>query len=115
MLRALTGHTSIYLCKQLKTHIKELNQLMAAKGFTSFNQYANSTFVHDLTHNYEKYVGNKSPLKHEVRIDYYNDTPTMAREKLNTFTNGQILDSYNHISDWRLLLSREAKKRGIKI
>ena len=115
MLKAPTGHTSIYLCEQLKNNLTDFNKLMVAKGFSSFNQYANSTFVHDLTSNYEKYVGGKSSIKAVIKIDYYNDTPTIAKGKLISFTNGQLLDSINQISDWRLLLMREAKKRGMKI
>ncbi len=115
MLKAPRGHTSIYLCEQLKNNWHEFNKFIVAKGFSSFNQYANSTLVYDFTHNYEKYVGSKSTIKPEVRIDYYNDTPTQAREKLNSFSNGQILDNINQINDWRALLMREAKKRGIKL
>lgn len=115
MLNAPEGHTSIYLCSQLKKNWQEFKKFITAKGFASFNQYNNNLMVHDFTSNYEKYIGGKSPIKAEVRIDYYRDTPSIAREKLNSFTNGQILDNYNQISDWRLLLGKEAKKRGMKL
>jgi len=115
MLKAPRGHTSIYLCEQLKNNWQDFQKFMIAKGFSSFNQYNNNLMVHDFTSNYEKYVGGKSSIKPDIRIDYYNDTSTIAREKLNSFTDGQVLDNINQISDWRLLLMREAKKRGIKI
>lgn len=115
MLNAPEGHTSIYLCPQLKSNWQEFKKFITAKGFASFNQYNNNLMVHDFTTNHEKYLGEKSSLKVEIRIDYYHDTATMAREKLNSFSNGQVLDNYNQISDWRLLLGKEAKKRGMKL
>ena len=114
MFEAPRGHTSIAFCDKLRDNWVGFKELIAGKGFSSFNAYANNNFVEDLYENYEKVVGGKNVTKPTVTIDYHNDTPIMARRKTLALTNGQILDEFNRISDWRLFLTREMKKRGVK-
>lgn len=114
MFNAPRGHTSISFCDKLRDNWSGFQELIAGKGFASFNGYANNNFVEDLYANYEKIVGGKNMKKPEIKIDYHNDTQVIARQKVLSLTNGQMLDEFNHVSDWRLFLTREMKKRGVK-
>jgi len=114
MLDAPRGHTSIAFCDKIRDNWKGFQELIIGRGFSSFNGYANNNFVEDLYKNYDTIVGGKNLTKPEVIIDYHNDTPTMARRKTLSLSNGQILDEFNRISDWRVFLTREMKKRGVK-
>ncbi len=114
MFNAPRGHTSIAFCDKLKDNWKGFQELIAGRGFSSFNAYANNNFVEDLYTNYDKIVGGKNITKPDIMIDYHNDTTSAARRKIFSFSNGQILDEFNRLSDWRLFLTREMKKRGVK-
>jgi len=52
MFNAPRGHTSISFCDKLRDNWAGFQELIAGKGFASFNGYANNNFVEDLYENY---------------------------------------------------------------
>lgn len=113
VLKAPRGHTSIYLSEHLKSNWSDFSKFMMAKGFKSFNQYANATLVNDFNTNFASLMNQKNFLP-EKKIDFYNDTTLSTKEKLQLYTDGELLDLLNIISDKRNLIMRVAKIRGIK-
>lgn len=114
MIKAPRNHTSIYFTEFLKSNWKDFNKFMTAKGFTSFNGYANNLMTHDFNQNYAKLLNSRNvvPVK---RINMYDDTTTIIKEKLNGYTDGETLDLLNQVTDLRNVIIRDAKRRGIKL
>ena len=116
VIKAPRNHTSIYFTDYLKneSNWKKFIQLQNAKGFTSFNGYANNLFTTDLHENYAKYMHQKH-VEPKKRMDIYNDSKTDIREKLNSYSDGELLDLLNISTDFRNTLIREHKRRGNKL
>ncbi len=116
VIKAPRNHTSIYFTDYLKneSNWKKFIQLQNAKGFTSFNGYANNLFTTDLHDNYAKYMHQKH-VEPKKRIDVFNDNKTDIREKTNAYSDGELLDTINLINDARNTLIREYKRRGCKL
>lgn len=108
------NHTSIYFTDYLKGEWKDFSRFITAKGFTSFNSYVNNVMTEDYNTNYAKLLNMKS-VTPEKRMDIYNDTQTIIKEKLNGYSDGELLDLVNITSDFRNILIRESKRRGLKI
>lgn len=113
-IKAPQGHTSVYFTEYLRKNFKKFHQLQTAKGFTSFNSYANHVFTEDFNTNYAKLLKQRfiAPPK---RIDAYNDTPTVIKEKLNGFSDGELIDQHSTFKDVKNILMHEIKKRDIKV
>ena len=114
MIKAPRNHTSIYFTEYLKSNWKDVNKFMTAKGFTSFNGYANHLITDDFNKNYAK-ITQQRYIKPQNRIDMYNDTTTIVKEKLNGFSNGEELDLLNIITDLRKTIIRDMKRKGIPL
>ncbi len=114
MIKAPNGHTSIYFTDYLKKNWPDVNKFMSAKGFTSFNGYANHLITDDFNTNYSKTLKQKN-VSPDKRIDIYNDTQTIVREKMNAHSDGEELDFYHLVTDLRNTVIRDLKKRGVKL
>lgn len=87
---------------------------MTAKGFISFNGYANNVFTHDFNNNFAKILNSRNVVPAK-RINVYDDTTTMIKEKFNSYTDGEILDLMHMITDLRNVIIQDASRRGIKL
>jgi len=114
MIKAPRNHTSIYFTDYLKSNWKDFNKFMSAKGFTSFNGYANHVFTDDFNTNYSKLLKQKN-VATDKRIDIHNDTNTIIKEKLNTHSDGEELDYLHLLKDVTKIVVRDLTRRGVKI
>ena len=113
ILRAPRGHTSIYLSEHLKSNWLDFNKFMIAKGFSSFNQYCNTCISNDFNMNFASLMNQKIILP-DKKIDFYNDNLKITKDKLILYSNGELLDLLELISEKRDSIMRDAKRRGIK-
>lgn len=112
ILRAPRGHTSIYLAEHLKTNWLDFNKFMTAKGFSSFNQYANTTFINDFNNGLSDTINGKTSIN---KINWNVDTVPIIKDKIKVYTDGEVLDSLKDQQVKINVLIREMTKRGIKI
>ena len=107
MIKAPRGHTSIYFSDYLKANIATLHQVMHDKGFTSFNSFFNTLVVNAIqTHDGKRTV--KKP-------DVFNDSNISFKEKLFQYSDGELYDILQAITEKREVMMKECKRRGIKI
>jgi hypothetical protein len=109
--KAPRNHTSIYLSDYLKNNWKDIKKFIPAKGFTSLNSYIINLMTEDFNNNYAKLM-NQKHVEPEKRIDVYNDTKTIIKEKMNHWSDGEQLDFYNTLTDIRNTLIHDMKRRG---
>ena len=114
MLDAPTGRASIYLSKYLQDNLTDLNKLITAKGFISFNSYNNQLLYDDLTTNFARIMNQKN-IDPNKRIDIYNETKTIWKEKYKNNTDGEMLDLYHLLTDVRNSTIKDLKRRGVKL
>lgn len=107
MIKAPRGHTSIYFSDYLKANIATLHQVMHDKGFTSFNGFFNKLIV-DALHSHN----NKDMIE---KPDVYNDSNLIFKEKLLKYSDGELYDILQAISEKREVMMKECKRRGMKI
>ena len=107
MIKAPRGHTSIYFSEYLKANISTLHQVMNDTGFTSFNGFFNKLLVDALHSHNDKNVIQKP--------DVYNDSNLIFKEKLLTYSDGELYDILQAITEKREVMMKECKRRGIKI
>jgi len=117
MLRAPRNHTSIYFNEYLKNPEiwVKFQQLINAKGFTSFNSYANHLITSDLHTNFTKVTGKHHGVKQEKKMDIYEDTNTTVKQKLLSYSDGEVVDLLNMLNDIRNTVIRDLKRRGLRI
>lgn len=106
------GHTSIYLCEYLKENFTDLYKLISAKGFRSFNSYANNLITEDLQLNGNIILNRRISIP---RPDFYEDSQSTIREKLLKYTDGQTYDLLLMMTTSRDIIIRECERRGVKI
>lgn len=114
MLEESTLRASIYLTKYLQQNIPDLNKFMSAKGFTSFNGYNNYLITDDFKTNYAKVMGHKC-ITVDKRIEIYNDTKNIRKEKYRSNTDGEMLDLYHLLTEVRDDAIKDLKRRGVKL
>ena len=107
MIKAPRGHTSIYFSDYLKANIATLHQVMHDKGFTSFNSFFNTLVVNAIkTHDSKRTV--KKP-------DVFNDSNISFKEKLFQYSDGELYDILQAITEKREVMMKECQRRGMKI
>ena len=107
MIKAPRGHTSIYFSDYLKANISTLHQVMHDKGFTSFNGFFN-TLVIDAIHSHDGKRVAKKP-------DVFNDSNLTFKEKLFQYSDGELYDVLQAITEKREVMLKECQRRGMKI
>ena len=107
MIKAPRGHTSIYFSDYLKANISTLHQVMHDTGFTSFNSFFNKVIVDAI----QTHDGKKTMKKPDV----FNDSNISFKEKLLKYSDGELYDILQAISEKREVLMKECKRRGMKI
>lgn len=112
--KAPRNHTSIYLSDYLKANWGDIKKFIPAKGFTSLNSYLVNLFTNDFNDNYAK-IMNQKYVEPDQRIDMYNDTKTIIKEKLNGYSDGEEYDLLNIVNDIRDIIVFDMGKRGIKL
>tara|TARA_R110002167_G_scaffold359010_1_gene575368 strand:+ start:288 stop:611 length:324 start_codon:yes stop_codon:yes gene_type:complete len=107
MIKAPRGHTSIYFSDYLKANISTLHQVMHDKGFTSFNGFFNTLIIDAIqTHDGKKVV--KKP-------NVFNDSNLIFKEKLFQYSDGELYDILQAITEKREVMMKECQRRGMKI
>ena len=109
------NHTSIYISPHLKSRWDDFQKFVTAKGFSSFNGYANHAIVDDFNRNYATVMKNPKKKEGVPRLDMYEMPPMVVKDKLNAYSDGELYDLVKMISDFRNLIIREARKRDIKL
>ena len=107
MIKAPRGHTSIYFSDYLKANISTLHQVMHDTGFTSFNSFFNKVIVDAIHSDSDKNIVQKPGI--------YNDSNLIFKEKLLKYSDGELYDILQAISEKREVLMKECKRRGVKI
>ncbi len=112
--KAPKGNTSFYLCDYLRDNYVDWHTFISASGFRSLNQYSNHTFVHDFQTNRDKVLNGKSKTFKEF-IDYNTDSFIKGKQKLTTFSDGESLDGYKLMSQWKEIYASDLKNRGVRL
>lgn len=108
------GHTSFYLSEYLRDNWGTFRKYIVAKGFSSLNQYINSTVVHDFNTNYADIMNFKAKKSDKI-FNIYQELPTNARHIMSTWTDGEMMDLLNLVTSWRNLFIKEMKRREVSI
>lgn len=108
------GHTSIYLCQELKNNWIEFRNFMTARGSISFNQHTNRCLVDDFHTNYSTTM-NQRFIRLDKKIDFYNDSISMIKEKLLLHSEGEHLDLLKSMTPKVKVIRTEITRRGIRI
>jgi hypothetical protein len=107
MIKAPRGHTSVYFSDYLKANISMLHQVMNDKGFTSFNSFFNTIMV-DVINSHD----GKKTVK---RPNVFNDSNLIFKEKLFQYSDGELYDILQIITEKREVMLKECQRRGMKI
>ena len=107
MIKAPRGHTSVYFSDYLKSNIAMLHQVMHDKGFTSFNSFFNTIMVDTIN----SHDGKKTVKKPDV----FNDSNLAFKEKLFQYSDGELYDILQAITEKREVMLKECQRRGMKI
>ena len=107
MIKAPRGHTSVYFSDYLKSNITILHQVMHDKGFTSFNSFFNTIMVDTIN----SHDGKKTVKKPDV----FNDSNLAFKEKLFQYSDGELYDILQAITEKREVMLKECQRRGMKI
>ena len=69
--------------------------------------------VNDFNSNYAIIMNQKNtnPMK---KIDWDYDTPFIIKDKIRGYTDGEVLDTLNMMTEKTNALIRELKRRGVK-
>ena len=107
MIKAPRGHTSVYFSDYLKSNITILHQVMHDKGFTSFNSFFNTIMVDTIN----SHDGKKTVKKPDV----FNDSNLAFKEKLFQYSDGELYDILQAITEKREVMLKECQRRGMKL
>ncbi len=114
-IHAPKGHTSISFNNVIKDNWSDFIMFVSGSGFNTLNQYVNHVIYENYKNKRNNVLGGKSLGFIKEIIDYYNDSVIMANNKVSSFSDGQVLDQYKMISDWKTFWIKEIKKRGMKV
>jgi hypothetical protein len=116
MIKTPSGHTSIYICRFLLDNWNDFTNYRTRIGSPSFNGHANRVLVDDYTKNNVLTMDERiREFSVKKRIDMYEDSETMKKQKLHSYTDGDTLDLLNTINDVRKTVLSEIKRRGMKV
>ena len=113
MITAPRNHTSVYFNPYIKKHWKQLLEIQAKQGFTSFNGMTNHMYAR-LIQDYSTIMNQKN-MNLKKRIDMYDDTKSTQKEKLNVYSDGEELDLLNTVNDLREVIISDMTRRGVKV
>jgi len=105
-------HSSVYFCRYLQNNWDMWRQFVSAKA-SSFNQYANSCFVHDFQTNVSDVLSVMQTTKSQ-KWNFYQPLPKSLKEIAVDLTDGQLVDLVNLTGGWRDRFISELKRREFK-